>query len=426
MSQVIVKIRLLIESAQDHLREQEFSKSTIDKYSLLWERLVDYMSKSGVRNYNRKVGQYYLEHLFGRFSYSKLSKQEKTIVRKIQYLTEFQEKGIVSRKRKGPEAKFVGNIGKLIENFILARRESGLSASSMLSYRRYLHVLLVFMERQKIDSPDSIKPAHVFTFVESLKSKSQTTQYCLLSAVRSFLKYLHEVDPNTGDLSSIIPKVNYIRQAKLPSIYSREEIQSLLAVIDRGNPKGKRDYAIILIGARLGLRASDILGLTFTNILWNECKIVLDQKKTSRPLELPLTSEIGEAIIDYLKHGRPVSELPYVFLRLTPPFGQMTNIGASTLTSNYLTLAGIDISQRKHGTHILRHSLVAELLNKKTPIQVISGTLGHSTIDSTRHYLRIDTQAMEPCALQIPVVIPEFYDKVTDFFFSQKNKEETK
>jgi len=424
MPEVFVKIRPLIERAQCHLQVQAFSKSTIDKYSQLWERLADYMSKSGDQNYNWEVGHNYLENLFGRFSYSKLSKQKKTIVRKVQYLTEFQEKGSVSKKRKSLEAKFIGNIGKMMESFLFTRQESGLSASSILSYRRYLHVLLIFMERQKIDAADSIKPAHVIAFVESLKIKSLTTQYCLFGAVKSFLKYLHQVYPCTSDLSSIIPKVNYIRQAKLPSVYSREEIQSLLAVIDRGNPKGKRDYAIILIGARLGLRASDILGLTFTNLLWEECKIVLDQKKTSAPLELPLTSEIGEAIIDYLKHGRPVSELPYVFLSLTPPFGQMTNIGASTLTSNYLTLAGIDTSLRKHGTHILRHSLVAELLDKKTPIHVISGTLGHSTTDSTRHYLRIDTQAMKPCALQIPVVSSEFYDKVTDFFFSQKNKEE--
>jgi integrase/recombinase XerD len=381
------------------------------------------MSRAGVRNYDRQVGQDYLEHLFGRFSYSKLSTNEKTIVRKVQYLTEFQEKGTVYEKRKGLEGKFDGGIGNMLERFIVARQESGFSASTRLSYRRHLHVFLISMERQNIHSLDSIQPAHIIAFIESQKNKSLTTLYCLFGAIKSFLKYMHKVNPDTSDLSSIIPKVNYIRQAKLPSVYSREEIQSLLAVVDRGNPKGKRDYAILVIGARLGLRASDILGLTFTNLLWDECKIVLDQKKTGRTLELPLTSEIGEAIIDYLKHGRPVSELPYVFLRHIAPFGQMTNIGASTLTSNYLTLAGIDTSLRKHGTHILRHSLAAELLDKKTPIHVISGTLGHGTTDTTsRHYLRIDTRAMEPCALQIPVVSQDFYDRVTSFFFSNKKE----
>jgi integrase len=107
----------------------------------------------------------------------------------------------------------------------------------------------------------------IIAFTESQKCKSLTTQYCTFGAAKGFLKYLHSSDLVTSDFSLIIPKVNYVRQAKLPSVYSKEEIQSLLAVIDRGNPKGKRDYAIMLIGAKLGLRASDILGLTFTNVL---------------------------------------------------------------------------------------------------------------------------------------------------------------
>jgi integrase/recombinase XerD len=135
-------------------------------------------------------------------------------------------------------------------------------------------------------------------------------------------------------------------------------------------------------------------------------------------------SEIGDAIIDYLKYGRPVSGQPYVFLSLTPPYGQLTNVTISTITSNYLTLAGIDTSTRKHGTHIFRHSLVAKLLDQKTPIHVISGTLGHSSTDSTQHYMRIDTQAMAPCALQVPSVSSTFYDRVAGSFFSGKKNQE--
>jgi len=280
MPEVIVKISLLIDAAHEHLKEQAFSTSTVERYSRRWAKIADYMSGLGVRNYNREVGQNYLEHLFGRFSYSQLNVKEKAVVRKVEYLTEFQEKNFVSKKRKKPETNLTGRIGKIIESFILGRQESGHSASTIISYRRYLQVFLTFMEGQRIDSPDSIKPPHIIAFVESLKSKSLTTQYCMFGAIKGFLKHLHTVYPDTNDLSVIIPKVNYIRQAKLPSVYSREEIQSLLTVIDRGNPKGKRDYAIMLIGARLGLRASDILGLNFTNILWDECKIVFDQKKT--------------------------------------------------------------------------------------------------------------------------------------------------
>lgn len=424
MSKVIVKIHPLIAAARKHLREQAFSPRTVVKYNRLWIRLADYMAVSGFDTYNLDVGQGFLLHLYGQFTYSRLTPHEKSVVRKIQYLNEFQEKGSVPVKRKSPEPSFHGGIGSLMESFISARQESGYSSSTIKSNRRYLHIFLTFMDAKGIALPHSIKPAQIMAFVESQKNTSLTTKYGMFGVIRNFLKHMHAVYPDTRNLSAIIPKVNYIRQAKLPSVYSREEIQSLLAVIDRGNPKGKRDYALMLIGARLGLRASDIVGLTFTNIHWDECQIILDQKKTGRTLELPLTSEIGEAIIDYLKHGRPVSDQPYIFLSLIPPYGQMTIITVSTITSNYLTLAGIDTSTRKHGTHILRHSLVAELLDKKIPIPVISGTLGHGSTDSTRHYLRIDTQSMGPCALQVPSVDPAFYDRVTDFFFSGKNREE--
>ena len=424
MLETILKIRPLIAVARRHLREQSFSSSTIEKYNRLWGRLVDYMTQSGIDIYNRKVGQDFLEHLYGQFSYSRLGTYEKTVVRKVYYLTEFQENGAVPVKRRGPQPRFIGRIGSLMENFISGRRESGCSASTLSSNKSYLHVFLLCMDAQGVDCPHAIKPSHIIAFIESQKNKSLATKYGMFAVIRNFLKHLHAVYPDSQDLSAIIPKVNYIRQAKLPSVYSREEIASLLAVIDRGNPKGKRDYALMLLGARLGLRASDLVGLKFTHIRWDECQIVLDQKKTGRKLELPLTAEIGEAIIDYLKHGRPVSDQPYIFLSLTPPYGQITNITASTMTSNYLTLAGIDTSTRQHGTHILRHSLVAELLDKKTPIHVISATLGHTSTDSTRHYLRIDTPAMKPCVLQVPSLDSIFYDKVTDFFFSDKNREE--
>lgn len=424
MSEAILKIHALIISANGHLRAQAFSPSTVDKYNHLWSKLVKFMAASGLEVYDREVGQDFLAHLYGQFSYSGLSRNEKSVVRKIQYLTEFQEKGSVQVKRKRPGHHFTGDIGNLMESFIKSRQESGFSPSTLASNKLYLHVLLVFLEGNGVGMAGSITPADLVAFVESQKDTSVTTKYGMFGVIRNFLKHLHSIYPDTRDLSAIIPKVNYIRQAKLPSVYSKEEIQSLLAVIDRGNPKGKRDYALMLIGARLGLRASDILGLTFANLCWESCQIVLDQKKTGRNLELPLTSEIGDAIIDYLKHGRPVSHQPYVFLCLTPPYGQLTNVTVSTITSHYLTLAGIDTSTRKHGAHILRHSLVANLLDQKTPIHVISGTLGHSSTDSTRHYLRIDTKAMEPCALQVPPVSPTFYDRVTDFFFSVKKNQE--
>jgi integrase/recombinase XerD len=279
MPEAIIKIHPLIIAANRHLRAQAFSSSTANKYNSLWRKLAKFMAASNLDSYDKGVGQDFLAHLHGQFSYSMLNRSQKSVVRKIQYLTEFQEKGSVQVKHKGPGHSFTGNISSLMETFISSRQQAGFSQSTLSSNKLYLHVLFVFLQESGVRLVSSITPADVVAFVESQKDTSVTTQYGMFGVIKNFLKYLHTFYPHTHDLSAIIPKVNYIRQAKLPSVYSREEIQSLLAVIDRGNPKGKRDYALMLIGARLGLRASDILGLTFANLRWDKCQIVLDQKK---------------------------------------------------------------------------------------------------------------------------------------------------
>jgi integrase len=167
----------------------------------------------------------------------------------------------------------------------------------------------------------------------------------------------------------------------------------------------------VLITARLGLRATDVCCLTFENIQWEQSLIVLNQKKTGERIELPLLSEIGEAIIDYLKYGRPESDLPYIFLHVNHPYDRLNSSTLHSIVSLYLRRAGIHYEEeRRHGPHALRHSLAGVLLAKKTPIPVISEVLGHRSTESTRFYLRIDLNSLRQCALEVPPVSPAFYE----------------
>lgn len=136
----------------------------------------------------------------------------------------------------------------------------------------------------------------------------------MLLKTNQFLKYLYEQRILFTDYSIVTPKDKYVRQPKLPSYYSPEEITQLLDSIDRSNANGKRDYAMILLVVRLGLRRSDVINMKFNNIDWEHEKIILDQQKTKVSIELPLFQDIGKAIIDYLKYGRPESNLSFVFL----------------------------------------------------------------------------------------------------------------
>lgn len=175
----------------------------------------------------------------------------------------------------------------------------------------------------------------------------------------------------------------------------------MLDVIDRGNPAGKRDYAIILLVARLGLRTLDIKHLKLDNLKWSDNRIELIQSKTSGVLSLPLLPDVGWAIIDYLKNGRPKVECPYVFLRhLAPlePFSDQDRL--HQIVVKYMRLAKIPISpQKKKGMHSLRHTLASRLLEKNTPLSVISDILGHVSSDSTAVYLKVNVDMLRECAL---------------------------
>ena len=120
--------------------------------------------------------------------------------------------------------------------------------------------------------------------------------------------------------------------------------------MDRADPRGKRDYAMILIASRLGLRSSDICQLKFSELDWKQNRILLKQKKTDAQIELPLLSDVGEAIIDYLKYGRPQSELPYVFLKHVPPYDGVTGAAFTNAIKTGMRRAGITHEgNRKHG-----------------------------------------------------------------------------
>ncbi len=200
-------------------------------------------------------------------------------------------------------------------------------------------------------------------------------------------------------------------QAKLPAYYTEEEIETLLKSVDRGNIVGKRDYAILVLAAYLGLRVSDIARLRFENLHWDQNTINLRQYKTDKNISLPLLPVVGNALLDYIQYGRPKSDDHYIFLLVISPFLPVRPQTIAVMINRRFTYAGLKSTDRKHGGHALRYSLVKELLNNKQSLPVISEVLGHKNTTSTRHYIRIDTESLGQCALDVPLVEPAFYNQ---------------
>ena len=200
-----------------------------------------------------------------------------------------------------------------------------------------------------------------------------------------------------------MPRVHYYAKAKLNKVWSEDEVISILNSIDTANPVGKRDYAILAIAAEYGLREGDIIALTISNFDWNKGLINLVQEKTGEPLTLPLSERIGKAVIDYWMNGRPETVANEIFVSHTLPYKGLGRTSVYQLFNKYAPNSGYSPKENeRHGIHTLRHSLASRLLEKGTPINIISNILGHVDSNDTSAYLRIDIESLRTCSLEVP------------------------
>jgi site-specific recombinase XerD len=312
--------------------------------------------------------------------------------------------------RRKPPKELNGVIGKSMMDFIDYKTTIySLSKATITNYKIYLHAFNCFLSEKRIRSVRRITSSEILQFTGGLNPHKPAARHVALCIFRSYMQYLFERELVSTDYSKKIPSDNYKQQPKLPSTFTKEEMEQFISSIDRGNPKGKRDYAMFLLALKLGFRSSDIANLKFENIFWQTNEFIFEQKKTGKSVTLPILPEVGNAIIDYLKYGRPQSNENYCFLQIVSPHEKIATYDIANSVQFYLKRANIDLRNRKHGPHALRHSFASCLLDQTTPLPVISEALGHSSTMSTMFYLRIDTLSLKQCALEVPSIPFSFY-----------------
>jgi site-specific recombinase XerD len=406
----------LTSNAADFLKKNLLrSEGTAHHYHSLWRKVEMYMSSEKIQHFDPSVGKQFLLRKFGNQDYSLLSKREKDLVRGVSILSEFHKTGSIQPVKE--QAVFDGSIGKLMQQYLAYRIALRLKKHTIEEGEQHLYRFLRYLNATKVSSIKTINQVHILQFIKDINPNFSALMHLTLQSIRGFFRYAYDQNLLDTDLALIVPKDNFKKQPKLPSTYSINEIERLIASIDRGNANGKRNYAIVLLAARLGLRASDIAYLKFDNLLWEKSMIVLNQFKTGKKIELPILPEVGSAIIDYLKYGRPKSNEPFVFLLSRSPYSPVSNCSITGIVHSYFVKSAINITYRKHGPHALRHSLAGILLEKETILPVISEVLGHESTASTTYYLRIDLKSMRQCALEVPSVSISFYQQKGGYFY---------
>ena len=392
------------------------ANGTLKYYNCHWRKVKRFMETNGIDFIDTKVCRDYLLQKFDDRDYSTLAKGEKDTVKVITVLIEFLESGTIeSRKEK---VDFEGPIGQQMVNYLAYKTSQRLAKHTINEYEQHLHRFHRYLKENKVDSINAVNQLHVINYIKGINPRTISLAHISIRALRDFFRYMYGKEMIDVDLSSMMPKDNYKAQANIPSTFTAEEVEKLMSAVDRTSAVGKRDYAIILLAARLGLRASDIANLKFENMLWEQSLIRLTQYKTGNTIELPILSEVGNAMVDYLRSGRRKSEEPYVFLCARSPYNPIQTSVITQIVRNTFAKTDINTDSRSHGPHALRHSLAGRLLEKQTILPVITEVLGHENMESTRFYLRIDLTSLRQCVLEVPRVSPEFYTQKGGLFYA--------
>jgi site-specific recombinase XerD len=274
--------------------------------------------------------------------------------------------------------------------------ERGLSAATLANYLPFVHQLLRErfgngpIEFAKLSAPD------ITRFVQRhAHDHSPGRRGPMLAALRAFLRHLRHRGEITTDLAACVPTVANWSHTTLPKFLPHGQVEQVLKHCDRGRATGRRDYAILLLLARLGLRAGEVVALRLGDIDWDEGSFTL-RAKGGQEVKLPLLVEVGEAIASYLQNGRPQCVSRCLFIRQRAPRVGFTHAAISKLVERALARAGIDSSRK--GAHVFRHSLATEMLRQGASLTEIGELLRHQHPNTTLIYTKVDLPALRGLA----------------------------
>jgi site-specific recombinase XerD len=396
-------LQQFVAGAVGELEGLHYSRRTLDRYRAVWRHFVEFC-------HDRSYGDEYSQELVNQFCAAYQMREgerpnswKRHIVFALKVLQDFAHDGHIERPLTDMQKIQVPALmsATLRDYELYCRDRRHLRPSSIRVRMREIAIFADFLGSRNITSFDQVQPADLCAFVTSQHRQAAKSVSRIVSDVRSFLQFLLLRGILQRDLSHVLPVVHVPRDAAVPSVWEPELLVRLLEVVDRTSPKGKRDYAILLLACRLGLRVSDIRTLSIDDLKWETATIEVRQSKTLAPLCLPLTEEVGEALIDYLRSGRPQSDRREVFLTLNAPFLPFCETAnLYHIVEYWKALAGIHFrAPQRHGLHSLRHTLATRLLHEQTPFQVISDILGHATTTSTLIYAKADVETLRTAAL---------------------------
>ena len=382
---------LLVSFLMD-LEGRDYGKNSLDNYRRTLCKIDGFMSGKGIKTYSSAVGRGYYEYYLE--THIVKNSRQKSMGTAIRRLNDYYE-GTAYRPQHTKEQMLIPKAFEAqVNSFLYKCKEAGNKSNTIYAKKRFVTNFLEDCISNGCNDVNSLYPPIICKACIMTENKDSWT------VVRDFLRFLAKTGATETDLSTFVPY--YKHKLNIPVTYSEEEIHRFEEAIDQSTDIGKRDYAMMLLATRLGIRSGDIVQMTVENMDFNHDKICFTQQKTGEILRLPMLPDIKIALMDYITNARPATKDKAIFIRHNAPYQGITTSVLRFTAAKYFCKAGIDITAKKHGPHVFRASLASSMINGDIPYETVRKVLGHSDPDAIKHYARLDIEKLRECAIEVP------------------------
>lgn len=389
------QLSALIDATLSDLVSKKYSEGTIENHRRAYALLLQFCVDTEIETYGEEVGDLFLKSLQHREP--KLSTGSINNYRLyLRRINSALSNSVWQPQYKGASLEYAkSRYSELVSKYETYLYKTGKTLRNVRARTHLVARFLQFVEDHDCINLSDLSVAHIYDAF-----KSATDKRAFRSIVGAFLRYAKTYGLVAVDLNALMPEIpNHVT---VPTVYSPEEIEQLLASMNRSTPNAKRDYAMVLIAARLGLRACDIANMTLNCLRWENQSIDLVQSKTKQSLKLPLLKEVESALRDYIYNARSQATDTHVFLR---------NYGSGAISAGIVCGvvrkafegSGIDIGNRRHGSHSLRSSLATALLQEGNDYPTVQKVLGQRDIQSSKSYAKADVEQLRKIAISVPI-----------------------
>ena len=389
----------LIKNTEREVKRLGYSEDSLKKYNKIWDKLKEYCNNK-YEDYNVDIGNKFLKDVYDIPNKYCLENGHHDSYRSIMILNSYLCYGEIYTKYFMKKQSLTNYYQDLLDEFLNSCKAKNNTPKTLSYKKEAVKRFLFLLQKNNITEFDKIDYNFICKYLETLCDISHNSLKIYIYVLKCFVIFLYETGRTKNELQYLIPKVKISKYPSIPSVWKEEDVKKIIDSIDKNNPIGKRDYAMLLLVAKLGIRVMDLKHLTIDNIDWKKKEINYIMSKTKQFQTLPLPNNVGWAIIDYLKNGRPKCDSKVIFIRHVKPIGPFNdNDSLGGIIKKYMNLAEITLDKdiHKKGMHSLRHSLATNLLKNNIPIDSISSILGHNNKSSVSYYLKVDVENLEMC-----------------------------